>query len=276
MTDPFLEETMPTLINTSLWMLFAFAGLISFLLFGLAWVVSEKIKNAGLVDVVWALSFSVFAGFYFLRLNAQGLRAWLLLAIVFVWSLRLASYLLIRFLKHVDVEDKRYDKMRQTWKPQRALKFFFMFQFQALLAWLLSLPFLFFFLYPKDHFGYAEILGLALWAVGLMGESAADNQLAQFKDNPKNKGKTCDVGLWNYSRHPNYFFEWVIWVAYGVICYGSSNTVFGFASCALILFLFLKVSGVPLAEEQSLKSRGDEYRRYQAKTSAFVPWFKKK
>ena len=59
-----------------------------------------------------------------------------------------------------------------------------------------------------------ENLGFALWLLALLGESLADRQLKFFKLNPQNKGKTCAAGLWKYSRHPNYFFEWLIWISY--------------------------------------------------------------
>jgi steroid 5-alpha reductase family enzyme len=106
-------------------------------------------------------------------------------------------------------------------------------------------------------------------------EAAADAQLSKFKSDASNKGHTCQAGLWRYSRHPNYFFEWLIWMAYALFAFASPGGSFGLISPALILFFLLRVTGIPATEAQALRSRGDEYRRYQQTTSAFVPWFPK-
>jgi steroid 5-alpha reductase family enzyme len=111
--------------------------------------------------------------------------------------------------------------------------------------------------------------------VAIAGESLADAQLAAFKRRAA-KGQVCDAGLWRYSRHPNYFFEWLVWVAYFLFALGSPHGWLAFVGPASILFLLLRVTGIPLTEEQSLRSKGDAYRRYQRTTSAFVPWFPKK
>ena len=93
---------------------------------------------------------------------------------------------------------------------------------------------------------------------------------------PASKGRVCEAGLWHYSRHPNYFFEWLIWVAYFVFALASPWGWAAVIGPASILFLLLRVTGIPLTEEQSLRSKGDAYRRYQQTTSAFVPCFPKK
>jgi steroid 5-alpha reductase family enzyme len=123
--------------------------------------------------------------------------------------------------------------------------------------------------------GASGLLGVAFWATGLLGESLADRQLARFRADPANKGKICQIGLWNYSRHPNYFFEWLVWVGYAVFALGSPWGWLGFIAPALMLHFLLNVTGIPMTEELSLKSKGDAYREYQRTTSAFVPWFKK-
>jgi steroid 5-alpha reductase family enzyme len=101
----------------------------------------------------------------------------------------------------------------------------------------------------------------------------ADSQLQSFKSNPANRSATCRVGLWRYSRHPNYFFEWLIWVAFAVFAMGSPyGYVAAFAPLLMLFFLF-RVTGIPATEAQALRSKGDDYRQYQRTTSAFVPWF---
>jgi steroid 5-alpha reductase family enzyme len=112
----------------------------------------------------------------------------------------------------------------------------------------------------------------APWAVGLPGEAVADAQLARCKRDPSRRGRTCREGLWRYSRHPNYFFEWVIWVGFFVVALGSPWGWTTVIAPALMLHLLLHVTGIPAAEAASLRSRGDEFRHYQQTTSAFVPW----
>jgi steroid 5-alpha reductase family enzyme len=112
--------------------------------------------------------------------------------------------------------------------------------------------------------------------IGMVGEAIADWQLEKFKKDPANKGKTCTAGLWNYSRHPNYFFEWLMWIGCATIALASPWGWLGLLSPALILYFLLGATGIPATEAQALRSRGDEYRAYQRSTNAFVPWFPKK
>jgi steroid 5-alpha reductase family enzyme len=156
------------------------------------------------------------------------------------------------------------------------LKFFVLFQFEAVLDLVLAIPFLLIVINPRPELWPIEIIGILIWITGLIGETIADSQLKKFKSAPQNKGKTCDVGLWNYSRHPNYFFEWVMWVGYFVFALGSAWGPISII-CPIIMYYFLiHVTGVPAAEAQSLASRGEEYRRYQQSTSMFIPLPKRK
>jgi steroid 5-alpha reductase family enzyme len=144
---------------------------------------------------------------------------------------------------------------------------------QAVVDVVLSVPFL---LMARDAapFGRAtELAGLALWLVALAGESIADAQLARFKGNPANKGKVCREGLWSVSRHPNYFFEWLLWCAFALMASGVPLGWASWTAPALMLYFLLRVTGVPLTEKQAVASKGDAYRAYQREVSAFVPWF---
>ena len=151
------------------------------------------------------------------------------------------------------------------------------FLLQGALQVVLSLPWLLVVLdtTPAQRFTLGPLawLGAAIWLVGLVGESIADRQLAKFRADPANQGKVCQAGLWNFSRHPNYFFEWLIWVAFFVFALASPWGWLAIVGPASILYLLLRVTGIPMTEEQSLRSRGDAYRRYQKTTSAFLPWF---
>jgi steroid 5-alpha reductase family enzyme len=120
------------------------------------------------------------------------------------------------------------------------------------------------------------ILGTVLFAVGLSLNVLSDRQLAQWRANPDNAGKTCRAGLWRYSRHPNYFFEWLLWVGWAVIATAAPWGWLGWMTPVLLLVLLFTITGIPPTEEQALRGRGEDYRRYQQETSVFVPWFPKR
>src|SRR5262249_52357017 len=144
--------------------------------------------------------------------------------------------------------------------------------FQALLDVALSLPFLVACLNPKAPLGWMEKAAAGLWLAAMAGEAMADWQLHRFKKKPGNKGKTVERGLWRNSRHPNYFFEWLIWISYALFALPSPWGWLGAISPALVLYFLLSVAGIPATEAQAVRSRGEEYRRYQRTTSVFVPW----
>ena len=239
------------------------------------WVIQLRTKNAGVVDLGWVLGLVILAALYSFQDIGYPIRKLLILAMVSLWALRLA-FLLLRRLSRDQKEDSRYQKIREGWKTNVNLKFLFFFQFQAILDVILSTPFLIVSLNPRIRLSGFELLGILIWFIAVIGESLADEQLYKFKSDPQNKGKTCQVGLWQYSRHPNYFFESLVWIGYFVFALGSPWGWVSVFCPILMLYFLLKVSGVPLAEEQSLLSRGEEYRQYQRTTSVFVPWFRKK
>jgi steroid 5-alpha reductase family enzyme len=199
-------------------------------------------------------------------------RALLIAAMAALWGLRLAIFLLLtRVIGHP--EEGRYVQLRREWGGNLPLKFLLFFQFQALLAVLLSTPFLLAALNPRPRLSALECAGAALWLIAWTAEFLADSQLQSFKSNPANRGVTCRVGLWRYSRHPNYFFEWLIWVAFAVFAMGSPYGYLAVFAPLLMLFFLFRVTGIPATEAQALRSKGDDYRRYQQTTSAFVLWF---
>jgi steroid 5-alpha reductase family enzyme len=138
---------------------------------------------------------------------------------------------------------------------------------------LLSVPVLLACVNPAPELGIIEWTGFAVWLIGLGGEATSDAQMKRFKADPASKGKVCQIGLWRYSRHPNYFFESVVWWGFWLFACGSP---WGWATIyapAMILYFLLRVTGIPLTEECAVQSKGDAYREYQRTTSAFVPWF---
>ena len=239
------------------------------------WVIHLLIGNAAIVDFGWAIGLALLALWYAWAGPGYHARKWAIAAMAGFWGLRLGLYLLFaRVIGHE--EEGRYVQLRQDWKTNLPLRFLFFFEFQALLDVVLSLPFLLACLDSRAPLGFLEKTGAGLWLIAILGESLADRQLDAFKKNPVNRGKTCQAGLWRYSRHPNYFFEWLIWVGYAIFAIGSPWGWLGLVSPALILYFLLGVTGIPATEAQALRSRGDEYRRYQQTTSAFIPWFRKK
>ncbi len=259
----------------SVWLMVGVGWPIVFVLMTVLWFIAVAHKNAGYVDLGWVLGLIIMASVCAIYGPGYPIRKLFMLAMVALWGARLSSLLIQRFLKD-QREDSRYQKIRQQWAAKADFNFFFFFQFQGLLDVVLATPFVLASLNSHYRLSGFELLGTLIWGVGVLGESLADEQLREFKANPQNKGKTCQAGLWYYSRHPNYFFEWLVWLGYFVFALGSKFGWVSAISPLLMLYFLLNVSGVPLAEEQSLKSRGEAYREYQRTTSKFVPWMKRK
>jgi steroid 5-alpha reductase family enzyme len=235
------------------------------------WLLSLVLKNAGIVDVAWSASFAPVAAAYVWLAEGWTPRDLLLLAMVTAWSLRLAGYLFVRVKREHPHEDSRYAALRAHWGAAANVRMLIFFEVQALAALILTVPFAVVALNPTPAFALLEWAGAAVWAVGLLGESAADRQLARFRSNPSNKGQVCQDGLWRYSRHPNYFFEWVIWCGFGIFALGSPGGWLGLHVIPLMFYVMRFGTGVPYAEASSLRSRGDLYRAYQRTTNAFFP-----
>ncbi len=255
------------------WILAGIATGILCLVFIPVYLVSRRLNNYGFVDVAWSYAFTLAAFIYGFAGSGTQPRRFVLTALVSLWSLRLGTHLYVRVRGHHPVEDGRYQQLRRDWQDNLGPKMFGFFQLQAVSVVVLSTPFLLAMSNSTPTFHGLEIAGLAVWLTGLTGEATADAQLTRFKRAPENRGKVCAAGLWRYSRHPNYFFEWLIWVGYALIAVAAPWGWLGLISPAIILYLLLRVTGIPLTEEQSVRSKGDAYRAYQRTTSAFVPWF---
>ena len=255
----------------ALWPVAVFAIALMFLV----WWLALKLNNLGIVDIAWSWSFVPVAIFYAATLPGDPFRRGLMAGMVTLWSLRLGTHVCLRVAKQHPHEDVRYAKMREKWGKNLKTQALMFFQLQAILIVLLSIPFLLVSQNPSPRISPLEWLGVALWLVAVAGESLADWQLKQFRSRPESKGRVCQRGLWNYSRHPNYFFEWLVWVAFFLVAWPSPGGCYTVFCPALMLFFLLYVTGIPLTEEFSVKSKGEGYREYQRTTSAFVPWFKK-
>jgi steroid 5-alpha reductase family enzyme len=222
----------------------------------LLWLIHFPLRNAAIVDAGWAGGLALLGVLYAVMGAGWAPRRIAIALMASVWGLRLALYLLFtRVIGHP--EEGRYVQLRKQWRTSIPLKFLLFFEFQAVLCIVLAAPFLLASENPAPAFSIFEYAAVVLWVVSIAGEITADMQLNAFKSDTANRGKTCRAGLWKYSRHPNYF-------RYGYLA---------LVPPALMLYFLFRVTGIPATEAQALRTRGEDYRRYQQTTSAFVPWF---
>jgi steroid 5-alpha reductase family enzyme len=235
------------------------------------WLWQRRSHNAAIVDVGWTLGLGGLGVAYASLLDGTPGRRWLLGLLIGLWSARLSLHLLRdRILGHE--EEGRYKRLRAHWGPKAQPRFLLFFLAQAVLASLLSLAFLPGLLDERPALDAFDLAALLLWTLAWIGEAVADRQLAAFKARPDSAGRVCDVGLWAWSRHPNYFFEWLLWCAFILPGLPGPGGWLSPIAPLFMLVLVLKVSGIPTSEAQALRSRGDAYRRYQQRVSAFFPW----
>lgn len=248
------------------------ALIVNLLIFTAAWAFCVKIRNFSPVDAFWAFCIGLTAVFFLFTENpsTQPLVAGILIA---AWSVRLGYHLSRRIAKHHPSEDSRYHKLREVWSGKVNSMFLLFFLGQALSVFVLALPFYLIASDPKPAYDLFPILGTLIASIGLIGETIADRQMSAFKASNSDPKSICKIGLWKYSRHPNYFFESIIWIGFFVFALGSPwgwTTVY---APAIITYLLLKVTGIPPTEASALLRKGDAYREYQRTTSPFLPRF---
>jgi steroid 5-alpha reductase family enzyme len=253
------------------WQLWLVGWAVSALLLAALYLWQRRTRDATAVDAGWGASLVLCAILYAALAPGSPVQRLAIALPVALENLRIASLVRNRLGRG---EDSRYRELRRRWreKGREQLTFAIFYQAQAFLAAVLSLPALLASFNPDSSLVAVQWAGLTLWVVAASLEWAADRQLAAFRRHPRNRGGVMDRGLWRWSRHPNYFFQTLTWVAYALIAVAAPWGWLAFLAPALILYLVLFVTGVPPAEESSLRSRGDAYRRYQARTSVFVPW----
>jgi len=231
------------------------------------WAVSVIKRNVTIVDTLWSLLFVIAAVVYAGSVATPGPRAWLVLALVSVWGVRLAGYLAWRNRGHD--EDRRYQAIRRRNEPNFALKsLWLIFGFQAVLAWVISLP-LAGAIAGEAPLGAFDALGIVLWGAGVFFEAAGDWQLARFKRDPANAGRVMDRGLWRYTRHPNYFGDFCVWWGFYLIAL-SAGAWWTIVGPLIMSFLLLRFSGVRLLE-RDIGERRPAYAEYVRRTNAFFP-----
>ena len=241
--------------------------------FGIAVIVyacALKLHIMALVDLIWTIGLGFGAIAYALYNNLSDTRAWLVLLVSLLWSMRLSYYLLKdRILS--GREDPRYLNLATYWGKNARRNFLGLF--------LIQIPFVALFLIPittamqnPATMHWLDIVAVGIAIVALAGEGLADRQLALFRADPDNKNKVLNDGLWRYTRHPNYFFEWLHWWAYAVFSVGSPNWWLSLTGPAAMYIFLRYLTGIPHAERSSLQRRGEAYRKYQYSTSPFFPW----
>lgn len=253
------------------WLALGLAWLLVAALMVGGWRWQRRRRNAGIVDVLWSGGLALSAVLLAILGNgAIGPRV-CLAVLGGLWGLRLARHLWRRV--RGEDEDGRYRQMRAAW-GDGAWRWFAFFQAQAALVALFALPFVAVAGNPRTQPAWL-LAGVLVWLLGVGGEALADAQLARFRADPAQRGKTCRRGLWRYSRHPNYFFEWLHWFAYVALAHGAPRAWLAWLG-PLVMFVFLRwLSGIPWTEAQALRSRGEDYRAYQQSTPMLFPWFPK-
>lgn len=246
-------------------------GVMALIMFAL-WGYATARRDASIVDAGWGYGIGILGLLYALLADGDPVQRALIGCLAGITGLKIGTYVLItRVIRNE--EDGRYRTLRAKWGGRATRRFFVFFQAQGLLDVVLSIPFLAAALNPDTTLGALELAGATLWLVATVGETVADRQLARFRASPANRGKVCDVGLWRTSRHPNYFFQILTWVAFALVATAAPWGWVGWLSPVLITLSILFVTGIPPTEAQALRSRGDAYRDYQRRTSPLIPWF---
>ena len=244
-------------------------------LMSLLWVVERLRTNANIVDVGWAASMGLAAIFLAVTTPSENARPWLVGGVAAIWALRLAGYLFVNRVVGKP-EDGRYVALRKRFGARAGVYFLLFFLAQGLLVLIFAVPFRVAMATERSLFDGWDIAGLAVWTTSFFGEWIADAQLASFRADPASRGQVCQRGLWRYSRHPNYFFEWLHWWTYPLLAVGGPWWALTLIGPSLMGFFLFRVTGIPATEAHAVANRGEAYRRYQRTTSAFVPWFPKK
>lgn len=230
------------------------------------WIVSIVKKDASIVDSLWSVLFLAAAAMYFAD-GPRSQRAIMVLALTALWAVRLSIYITAR--NWGEPEDRRYQAIRKRNSPNFAFKsLYIVFLFQAILAWIVSLPLLAS-TTSTQSLNLLDYLGAAVVLFGTLFEAIGDWQLSKFKADPAHNSQVMDRGLWRYTRHPNYFGECCVWWGFYLIALAAGGW-WSILGPLVMTTLLLKVSGVALLEKDIAKRR-PEYRRYVEQTNAFIP-----
>lgn len=241
-----------------------------------AWLVALRTGQSSWIDAIWSFAtggFGAAAALIPLADTQVSIRQVLVAVLALLWALRLGIHIAVRTARGGD--DPRYKQLREEWGRAFRRRLFWFLQIQALAALALAVSIMLAAHNPAPGLRFSDWLGVAVLIVAVLGESIADRQLSAFRSDPANKGKVCDVGLWAISRHPNYFFEWLGWLAYAIIAIDLAGAYhWGWLALAgpfVMYWLLVHASGIPPLEAHMLRSRGKTFRDYQQRVNAFWP-----
>jgi steroid 5-alpha reductase family enzyme len=233
------------------------------------WLVSLPLHDVSIVDPGWGFGFVIVAWIAFAVGDGCPARRWLLAGLVSIWGLRLAGYLVARKLRDRS-EDPRYTEMRDRYGPRFPLiSLVVVFLLQGALIWVVSLPVQA--AAPQgDALGVLDFVGIAFWAVGLFFEAVGDLQMSRFKSDPAHHGQVMDRGLWRYTRHPNYFGDFMVWWGIYLIALSTGGAWWTIVGPLVMSTLLIRVSGKGHLEQRMMSRPG--YAEYVSRTSGFFPW----
>jgi steroid 5-alpha reductase family enzyme len=235
------------------------------------WLLSIPLRNVSIVDAYWGPGFVLVSAWAAWRGEALGPREWMLMACVGLWGGRLGLYLLWRNAGHG--EDRRYLDMRRRYGPSFWLSsLLIVFLLQGSLQWLVSLPVQLAMQRGSQDITPVHVVGAVVWLCGWIFETIGDWQLARFKADPTSAGKVMDRGLWRYTRHPNYFGDFLVWWGLFAMAWSQPADAWSVIGPLTMSLFLLRVSGVSLLE-QDIAERRPGYTEYVRRTSAFVPWW---
>ena len=241
-----------------------------------AWAVQQRTGNSGWVDTIWTFGVGATGCFVALLPLEQHAYQWRQVAVAVLaacWCLRLGAHVMQRTRGIKD--DPRYHQLAAGWGADAPRRMFWFLQSQAAVGIVFAMAIVLAAHNNDPVLRWQDIAGGAILMIAIIGEAVADRQLRAFKNDPANKNAICDAGLWSLSRHPNYFFEWLGWLAYPMVAIDlSGHNALGWltlAAPACMYYILVHVSGIPPLEEHMLSTRGDAFRAYQQRTRAFLP-----
>lgn len=239
-----------------------------------AWLAALRTGRCGWIDTIWSFATGLSGAAVALVSFADtdmAVRQVLVAVLALLWSLRLGIHIAARTARGGD--DPRYGQLREEWGDAFNTRLFWFLQIQALAALVLAFSIMLAAHNPMPGLRTLDWLGVVVLIVAVIGETIADRQLAAFRANPANRDKVCDAGLWGMSRHPNYFFEWLGWLAYAIVAVDLTGAYpqgwLAFAGPLLMYWLLVHASGIPPLEAHMLRSRGKAFREYQDRVNAF-------
>jgi steroid 5-alpha reductase family enzyme len=239
----------------------------------IAWLIWRATRNSGWVDTGWTFGLGLVGLVSAVASGSSHFRSGLVATMAAIWSLRLGLHIALRTRGITD--DPRYAKLAHQWGSDAPRQMFWLLQKQAVVSVSLAAAMWLAASNPSPLTAVQSIVAILIFVVAIAGEAIADEQLRRFRRDQNNSGRVCDTGLWRWSRHPNYFFEWLGWLAYPVLAIDFAGHypwgVLAFAAPLCMYWLLVYVSGVPPLEEHMLARRGEAFRRYQASTNVFFP-----